>query len=89
MSISEILFVAEIVASMMSESISDTVDHFWLIDDIEIELWKKLISVSLTVVELIGNDEVFQVLIISKYDYRVSSAMNFETSLFKYFDNDQ
>ena len=89
MSISEVFFVAEAVASMTGESINDTVDCFWLINDIEIELWEELISVSLTVIEFTGNGEVFQVFIINEYSYRVSSAINFKASLFKCFDNDQ
>ena len=36
--IPEVLFIAEEITSTVSEGISDTVDCFWLIDDIEIEL---------------------------------------------------
>ena len=89
MGILEVLFVVRAVVSTVSEGISDTVDCSWLIDDIEIELWEELIPMGLTVVELTGSGEVFQVLIIDEYDYRVSSAMSLEASLFKCFDNDQ
>ena len=89
MSISEVLFVAEAVTSTVSENISDIIDCFWLIDDIEIELWKKLIPAGLMVIELISNDEVFQILVISEHSYRVSSAINLKASFFKCFNNDQ
>ena len=59
MSILKVFFITEAVASTVSESISNIVNHFWLINDIEIELWEKLISVSLMAVELINNNEVF------------------------------
>ena len=87
--ISEVPFIAEAVASTMSEDISNTVDCFWLINDIEIELWKKLISVSLMMVQLANDDKVFQIFIISEHSYRISSVINLKTLFFKCFDNDQ
>ena len=74
---------------MIDENISDTVDHFWSIDDIEIELWEELILAGLTAVELTDSDEVFQIFMINEHSYRISSVMNFKASLFKCFDNDQ
>ena len=59
MGISEVLFIAEAVISMMNESISNTVGHFWSINDIEIEFWEELISADLMMIELTGSDEVF------------------------------
>ena len=44
---------------------------------------------NLMAVELTGNNEVFQIFIISKYGYRISNIMNFKASLFKCFNNDQ
>ena len=38
-------------------------------------------------IELTDNDEVFQVFIINEHDYRISSVINFEVSLFKCFNN--
>ena len=87
--ISEVPFIAEAITSTANESISDTVNHFWLIDDIEIELWKKLILASLMVIQLVSDDEVFQILIISEHNYRISDAMNLKASFFKCFNNDQ
>ena len=89
MGISKVLFIVKAITSTAGEGISDTVDCSQLIDDIEIELWKKLISVDLTAVELTDNGEVFQIFIISKHDYRVSGVMGFRASFFKCFDNDQ
>ena len=40
-------------------------------------------------VEFTDSNKVFQIFIISEYSYRVSSAINFKMSLFKYFNNDQ
>ena len=59
MGILKVFFVAETVASIMSEGISDTVDCFQLINDIEIEFWKELISAGLMVVKLTDSDKVF------------------------------
>ena len=87
MSVSRVLFITEAVASIMGESISNTVDCSQLINDIEIEFWEKLISAGLMTVELMNNDKVFQVFVISEHDYRVSSAMNLEMPHFKCFDN--
>ena len=89
MSILRVLFVAEAIASMADEGISNTVDHFWSINNIEIEFWEELISVSLTAVELTDSDEVFQIFVISEHSYRVSSAINLRAPLFKCFNNDQ
>ena len=89
MGISKVFFITETVISTADENISNIVDHFWLINDIEIELWEKLISAGLMMIEFINNGEVFQILVISEHSYRVSSAMNFKISLFKYFNNNQ
>ena len=89
MSISEILFIIKVVISITDKNINDTVNHFQLINDIEIEFWKKLISVNLTIIEFTDSGEVFQVFIISEHNYRVNDVMNFKVSLFKYFDNNQ
>ena len=89
MSISEVFFIVEVIASIMCEGISDIVDCSWLIDNIEIEFWEEFISVDLTAVELTGSGEVFQIFIISKHGYRVSSIINLKTSFFKCFDNGQ
>ena len=59
MGISEILFIVKIITSTVCESISNTVDCFQSINNIEIELQKKLVSVDLMVIELTDNDEVF------------------------------
>ena len=84
----EVLFIAEVIASIINESISNTVNHSQLINDIEIELWKELISAGLTAVQLTDNDEVFQIFIISEHSYRISSAINLKASFFKCFNND-
>ena len=89
MSISEVLFITEVITSTVNESISDTVDHFWSINDVEIELWKELISAGLMAVELTSGGEVFQILVISKHSYRIRDIINFKTLLFKNFDNNQ
>ena len=89
MSILGVLFIAGAVTSMMSEGISNTVDHSWSINDIEIELWKELIPADLTAVEFTGSDEVFQILVINEHSYRVSSVMSLRALLFKCFDNGQ
>ena len=84
-----ILFIVRAITSTVSEDISDTVDCSWLIDDIEIKLWKELISAGLTVIQLTDSDEVFQIFVISEHDYRVSDVINFKVLFFKYFDNNQ
>ena len=89
MGISEIPFIIELIASMINKSISDTVDHFWLINDIEIELWKELISVNLIMIQFADDNEIFQIFIISEYNYRINSVINFEILFFKCFNNDQ
>ena len=87
MNISEVLFIAEIIASTADESINDTVDCSQSINDIEIELWEELIPADLMAVELTGSGEVFQILVINEHSYRVSSAINLRMLLFKCFDN--
>ena len=85
----KISFIAKAIASIMNENISDTVNYFWLINDIKIELWEKFISVNLIVIQLVSDDEVFQIFVISKHDYRINHIMNLEISFFKCFNNDQ
>ena len=89
MNILEILFVAETVTSITDKNINDIINCFWLINDIEIELWKEFIPAGLTAVEFINNNNIFQIFIISKHNYRISNVMNFKASLFKCFNNDQ
>ena len=89
MGILRVLFIAEIITDMTDEGISSTVNHFQLINNLEIELWEELISADLTAVEFTDGDEVFQILIISKHSHRISSAMSFRVLLFKCFNNDQ
>ena len=88
-SILRVLFIAEIITSTADENISNTVNYFWLINDIEIEFWKKLISAGLMTVELTNNNKVFQIFIINEHNYRVSSIINFKILLLKCFNNDQ
>ena len=88
MSILEVLFIVGIIISTTDEGISSTVDHFWLINNFEVKLKEKLISASLTMVELTGGDEVFQIFIINEHSYRVNDTMNLRASLFKCLDND-
>ena len=38
-------------------------------------------------VEFINNNEVFQIFVINKHNYRVSDIIIFKILLFKYFDN--
>ena len=40
-------------------------------------------------IELMGSGEVFQILVISEHNYKVSDVMGFEASLFKCFNNSQ
>ena len=50
MGILEVLFITGAITNMADKGISDTVDYFWPIDDIEIKLWKKLILAGLMVI---------------------------------------
>ena len=89
MGILGILFIAEAIISTASEGISNIIDCSQLINDIEIEFWKELIPVDLTAVELINNDKIFQIFVISEHSYRVSSIIGFKALFFKCFNNDQ
>ena len=89
MGITGVLFIVEAIINIAGEGISDTVDCSQSIDDVEIEFWEELISVSLTAVKFTSDDEVFQILVISKHSYRVRDAISFKVLLFKCFDNDQ
>ena len=84
-----VLFIARTIASTVNEGINDTVDCSWSIDDIEIKLWEELISVGLMMIQLMSNDEVFQILVINEHNYRVSSIIDFRTLFFKCLNNDQ
>ena len=88
-SILEVPFIVEVIISIADENISDIVNCFWSIDDIEIELWEKLIPAGLMAVQLAGDDEVFQIFMINEHDYRVSDTINFKMLFFKCFNNDQ